>query len=112
MSAYPQPSTYVIATAQSLGANYTSPQIAKEQQQGIYVQAVVTGGTSPTGTWAIQSSADGSAASWNTVTSTSQSITGNGVTSWNLTGQNYKFFRVIYTFTSGSGSAAITANVL
>lgn len=94
----------------TMGADVTGPQVPKELQTGMYIQAVVTGGSSPTGDFKIQSSSD--ALTWTDVANSSQSITGDGSVSWNIGPAYYKFWRLVYTFTSGSGTLDVSYNMI
>jgi hypothetical protein len=87
---------------------------------GVAFQAVFTG--SPVGTISLQGSCDYGArnpqqaggnyqiVNWTDIANSSASVTGAGTVSWNFQGSFYKWIRVIYTASSGSGTISIRAN--
>lgn len=103
----------LIASSKSLGANYTSPAVNLEYIYGYSVQAIWTG--SPVGHIALQMSLDYRpanpslnlaevAGTWDEIDGSSADTTGINSFSWNVNTANYPFFRVKFTWTSGSGT--------
>lgn len=88
----------------SVGSTFTTPPIPLDLYNGFYIEATITAGSSPAGTFKLQSSASGGPTTYVDVTSTSQVVSGNGTVSWNVTGAQYRFVQVVYTRTSGSGT--------
>jgi hypothetical protein len=75
------------------------------------IQIVVSGGTSPTGSFILQGSNDntevpGNVVNWATVPNATIAITDNGTVFFNVTDAGYKWVRVFYDFTSGTGTAS------
>lgn len=85
---------------------------------GVAIQAVFTG--SPVGTIKLQGSCDPgtlniqiaptSVINWNDISDSSQAVSGSGIVDWNYNGAFFKWLRVVYTSTSGTGTLTITAN--
>lgn len=110
MSQASYPVQTVLKSGQSIAASYTSDTVPKVNYFGFYIQLVVTAGTSPTGTFQVQSSADG--LSWANVSNGSIAITDNGVYAYSTAAPtHYHYWRVVYTRTSGTGTLAITYNM-
>jgi len=91
-----------ITDAGSISANFTSDPWSVEDADKYCLQLVFTG-SSPTGTFALQGSVDGS--SWTTVTS--QAVTANGDILWESGLCAIPIIRVIYTRSSGTGTVTI-----
>lgn len=89
----------------SLGADFTSDTINTERNDLIGIQIVYSGGGSPTGTFILQASIDGS--TWSTVTGSSVAITTDGNTLYTITDICYRYLRVNYTRTSGTATINI-----
>lgn len=109
----------VLISAGDMSGNLTSIALLLDQDIGFAITAICTG--SPVGTFKLQGSTDHGAvvpntapavdsASWNDISGSSQSISASGNVTWNFNGVFYKWVRVIYTASSGSGSVTATAN--
>lgn len=85
-------------------ASFNAPTIAKEQQSIVFTQMVLAGATTPSGTLTLQCSADGTNWSTLSVNGTAQTIavSANGTFNFNIPTLASKFFRVAWTFTSGT----------
>jgi hypothetical protein len=105
---YPVSSTTYVVN-QAIGANYSAPQVPKEVYSGVFVQMVITGGTTPTGTLSFQVSADGISWSNLSVQGNAQTIavSNNGVFNFNEWSVVSRFWRVNWAFTSGTGSPVL-----
>lgn len=73
------------------------------------IQLIVSGGTAPTGSFTLEASNDATdnaanVSNWATVSSSSIGITDNGTVFWNVSDCGYKWVRVRYTRSSGSGT--------
>lgn len=67
------------------------------------VQAVWSAGSSPLGTLKLQASIDNS--NYVDISGTTVGVSGNtGSVIWNITNHSYKYLRLIYTRSSGSGT--------
>lgn len=102
--------------------NLVSSPVWLDQIYGIALQAVFTG--SPTGTVKLQGSVDqgpsnaaltsnpalASSITWNDISGSSQAVTGAGTVTWNFNGVFYKWVRVSYTASSGTGTLTVTIN--
>lgn len=77
------------------------------------ITAVVSGGTAPTGTFYVQASNDdyppekaSSVGNWVSLEDIEVAITDNGTFMWNVDGAGYKWVRLFYDFTSGTGTVS------
>lgn len=98
---------------QSLSSSYTSPPIPMDQKVGVNIQAIWT--STPVGTFKLQTSLSyqpgGSignsppvAGTWDDFPSSSQSSSGVNSCTWNISDAFFRWIRVVYTSTSGSGT--------
>jgi ABC-type phosphate transport system substrate-binding protein len=101
-----------ITSAQSMGASFTSESVLIDQIYGFSMQAVFTG--SPVGTFKLQASNDNINAkfpqdvtNWTDIADSSEAISDAGGITWNFNGAFYRWVRVVYTRSSGSGSCDI-----
>lgn len=99
-----------------------SPAIPVDQAWGYAVHAVWTG--TPTGTLKLQASCDAplltnqtssgvtTVTNWTDITSSSVAVAGAaGDYMWNVTTGSYRFFRLVYTNISGTGTLNALTNV-
>lgn len=108
----------VIIDAGDMSGDLTSSVISLDQVYGYSVQAVFTG--SPNGTLKLQCSDDPGSAeraplgsgvtNWTDITGATFSITGAGDATFNVNLAFYKWARLVYTRTSGSGSLTARCN--
>lgn len=98
-----------IVTNGNMIATITSSVVPLDNVQDFSIEGIWTG--SPNGSIIVQvsndmvnSSAAIAANSWVDYTNTSQTITTAGNFLWNFTNQNMKWLRVVYTFSSGTGT--------
>lgn len=91
-------------TAGNMAGNLTSDAEPLDSYYGSAIQAVYTG--SPVGTLKLQASIDGT--NYSDITASSQSITASGSFLWNITANFYRYVRVVWTATSGSGTLVCT----
>lgn len=96
----------ILSACDMSAATCTSSNVNLETLKGVGLQAVWTG--SPTGTIKLQGSNDN--ATFTDISNTSQA-TGGAASSyiWNLIDQHYRFVRLLYTKSSGTGALTITA---
>lgn len=87
-------------TAGDMAGSVTSSAEPLDYIYGFSIQAIYTG--SPVGTLTLEASNDNS--NWVTVTDSSYSVTSAGNYMWNFTVSNFKWVRVVYTRTSGTGT--------
>lgn len=111
-----------IITSGDMSGSLTSIGIDINQMFGYTVQAVWTG-SSPTGTFKLQISNDmvndymgssnpaANVTNWTDYSGSSQAITASGDFAWIVSDSNYKWVRLVYTRTSGTGTlnAILTA---
>jgi hypothetical protein len=105
----------VLLTNSSMGADFEAPPINVAAYIGISVQAIYTG--SPTGTLVIQASGavtnrpgDIDSSSW--VDIGNDPVTAAGSSLFNIRTPFYKWVRIVYRRTSGTGTVtSITANL-
>ncbi len=83
-----------------MSADIESESLLLDQIYGFSFQAIYTG--SPDGTLKLQASNDGE--TWDDVPSSSLIISAAGHTLYNVTDVFYKYVRVYFEFSSGSGS--------
>jgi len=95
--------------------------VSMEYQYGISIQAVISG--TAAGTLKLQGSNDfgnpseaagpvhgQNVVNWSDIADSSAPVTGTGTVTWNFQGVFYKWIRVVYTATSGTGTMNIRAN--
>lgn len=98
-----------IATSQSMGASFNSTPVDCSAVQLASIQGVWTGGGSPTGTFKVQVSNDqvndgASVTNWSDYPSSSIAITTDGDLIYNISNLGYRWVRLVYTRTSGTGT--------
>ena len=99
-----------ILVAADMSASFSSDPILLDQIYGFSFQAVFTG--SPNGTFKLQCSNDdvklsSEVSQWSDVGSTSQAISAAGDLFYNIDAAHYKWVRIVYTRSSGSGSCDV-----
>jgi hypothetical protein len=99
-----------IIVAADMSASFSSDPILLDQIYGFSFQAVFTG--SPNGTFKLQCSNDDvklpiEVSQWSDVGSTSQAISAAGDLFYNIDAAHYKWVRIVYTRSSGSGSCDV-----
>ena len=99
-----------IISAADMSSSFLSEPILLDQIYGYSFQAVFTG--SPNGTFKIQCSNDdvnssSSVVGWSDVGSSSQAISAAGDLFYNIDAAFYKWVRIVYTRSSGSGSCDV-----
>ena len=111
--------TYPLYSAASLGATVNSNGVHINGVGLASVQAVWTGGGSPNGTFTVEVSNDDVAkasgadeaanvTNWSTYPSSAIAITTDGDLSYNLANFGYRWVRIKYTRTSGTGTINAT----
>ncbi len=88
-------------------ANVITAPVAVEFYWGCAVRSTWTG-SALTGTVTLQASND--SATWDSVTNSTQNVSGPGGFMWNVMNVNYRYVRVSFTYTSGSGAIATLTN--
>lgn len=103
-----------VATSQTSSAYWL------KEVYGVAIQAVFTG--SPVGVISLEGSCDAGSQlpnepilgtgvnNWTTIADSPQNVTGAGSVTYNFTGVFYKWIRVVYTATSGTGNMTVTVN--
>ena len=97
-----------IITSGNMASNVTSSGIDILKMEQCSIQAVWSG-SSPTGAFKIQASNDivssaASVSTWSDLSDSSYSITADGDFMWALSPASYRFIRLVYTRTSGTGT--------
>ena len=117
-------SAITVAGAQtgSLAASFNSDPFRVSSMIAAAVQAVVSGSAALDGTLKLQASCDvgsygldgliaaSSIPNWTDITGTSQAITADGANMWNVDAIGFRWLRVAYTKTAGTGTLAISAS--
>lgn len=105
-----------------MSASFNSDPFAVIRMDQCALTATVSSASTLTGTLTVEccndegNNATGDASgvsgltNWVTIANTSQAITGNGSTTWNLSNMGYRWVRVAWTRSGGSGTLAIRAN--
>lgn len=105
---------FVVDSATSLGASANGTAIPVDKNQyGFSVQAVISGASSPVGTYKIQASIDAAATptNWSDVNNTTVAVSDNvNILHSFPADHNYRWVRTVYTRTSGSASMTTTFN--
>lgn len=103
--------TVNLIKTQSGAANVTSSAYQLGDQQTFSCEVVFSGGGGNlAGTLTLQASNDETGASnFITVSGSSQAVTSSASHMWNVTGAGYRWVRVFWNYTSGTGN--ITANL-
>ena len=101
-----------IVNAVSMATSVNSTVLDLDQYVGCSVQAVWSG--APDGSIKLQISNDiadsgSSVVNWDDYTGSSQTVLGAGSFSWNLTQANYRWLRVVYTRSAGTGALTVIA---
>lgn len=101
-------------------SNITSDVLYLDQMFGFAIQAEITG--APVGTLKLQGSCDPGSPSplnphngvgvihWTDIADSQQAVTGAGSVVWNFDGAFYKWVRIVYTATSGTGNITARNN--
>ncbi len=109
-----------IGSGTNAATSQTSAAVNLNYRYGIAIQAVFTG--APVGTASLQGSCDygnrnpiepaGSSevVNWTDIADSSSPVTGAGTASWNYQGSFYKWIRLVYTSSSGTGTISVRAN--
>ena len=105
-----------LSSAHSMDTSFNSNAQILDYSLGYSIQGIITG--SPVGTIKLQGSNDpvpadlsgATVANWTDIVDSAQSVTGAGSVMWNYNGSFYKWVRVVYTASTGSGS--ITLNLM
>ena len=109
-----------IGSSTDASINQQSEPVNLNYRYGVAIQAVFTG--SPVGMASLQGSCDYGATNnpqaggndqvvnWTDISGSVAVISGVGTASWNFQGSFYKWIRLIYTATSGSGTIIVRAN--
>lgn len=107
--------TWAGALTKSVAATATGDPFPVKNMTLVSVTLAVTGGTSPTGTFKLQGCNDagdaqtaGAAAiadlaNWADIANATSAITTNGVTSISVADLAFRWVRVVFTYTSGTG---------
>lgn len=96
-----------IISSASMTGNITSSVVDVTQDFFAGIQAVYTG--SPVGAIELQCSNDQT--TWTSITGSSNAVSGASNTYWNIKDISFPYLRVVYTFTSGTGSLTVKALV-
>lgn len=98
-------------SAQSMGASFQSVGVEVSEIDLLSIQAVWSGGGSPNGTFTLEVSNDdvaatdpGSVVNWSTYSGSSIAISDDGDLAYNVANMGYKWVRLAYARTSGTGT--------
>lgn len=91
---------YKIITNGNMSSNVTSPVVDLAKTDGYSIDAIWTG--SPVGTIKLQVTRDG--ITFFDYPSSSTAVSGSGSAMWEITTANYSQVRVVYVFSSGTGT--------
>lgn len=102
-----------LISAGSMGSSLNSSPMHLGEFNGYSCSAVVSSGSSPVGTLKLQVANDFSAtvSNWVDVAGSGIAITGDGANLWSVADAYYKWVRVVYTRTSGSGTLDVNCNI-
>lgn len=104
-----RPSNEAIVSAGDMSANINSSATLIEWVFGYSIQVVMSG--APVGSLKLQASNDFDAGrpmaapvNWTDIALTTQAVNGAGTAFYNIPDSMYRWVRLVYTFTSGTGS--------
>lgn len=109
-----------VGSGNNASVNQQSIGIDLNYRYGVSIQVVITG--NPIGTLSLQGSNDygtrnpnlpdigQGVVNWTDIDRSAIAVTGSGTAAWNFQGSFYKWVRMIYTATSGSGTLTARAN--
>lgn len=93
----------LVVSSTDLSSSMTSNGIFVERCTEYSIQLVFTG--TPVGEFKLQGSLDaGTPSNWTDITGSEESITEAGDILWNAQGVGYRWVRLVYTSTSGTGT--------
>lgn len=96
-----------VLSAGDMSASVNSDNVKLDQIYGFSFHAIFTG--APVGTFKLQASNDPSApTNWADIPDSEQPVVGSGDIFWNYNGAFYKWVRVVYSRTSGTGTCNVT----
>lgn len=110
----------ILLSAGDASGNLTSSPEQLTNMIGFAIQAVITG--TPVGIIKLQGSCDAGTVgansppigtgvtNWNDIADSSQAVSAAGIIDWNYNGAFFKWVRVVYTSTSGTGNITVTIN--
>jgi hypothetical protein len=114
------PGGELIGSGTDASVSQTSAAVNLNYRYGISIQAVITG--TAAGTLKLQGSDDfgsrnpiepagsNQVVNWSDIANSSAPVTGAGTASWNFQGSFYKWIRLVYTASSGTGTINVRAN--
>ncbi len=100
--------TVILLDTISAASDRTSGQFDLVDLLAYGVQVTFTG-SDVVGTLKLQCSMDN--ITWIDITGSSQSITASSNHLWNVTASGYRYFRAVWTYTSGTGNITIIAGI-
>ena len=96
----------LVLSGQSMAADFETEAIKIELTYGFSFQAIYTG--VPVGNFILQASNDlSNPTNWIDIPDSDQPIVGSGMIMWNYNGAFYRWVKVFYDATSGSGTCSI-----
>lgn len=101
-----------VDSATSLAASVDGTAIPVDKNyEGFTIAAVISSASSLNGTLKLQAAIDAAATptNWFDITAAT-TVTADGVTGWDINSVNYRWVRVVYTRTGGSGTMTTTFN--
>lgn len=109
---------FVIDSGTSLGASANGSAVSVDKNYGGFaIACVISSASSLNGTLKLQASLDAvtdssliASTSWADVPDSTVTVTTDGVTLYDVSDKNWKWVRVVYTRTGGSGSLTTTFN--
>lgn len=116
------PLTVAGAATGNLNASFNSDPFRVENMTWAAIQAVVSGSAALNGTLKIQASCDlgvdtnagpagiAGISNWVDITGTTQAIAADGANMFNLQDMGFRWFRLVYTRTAGTGTLSIIVN--
>jgi hypothetical protein len=99
------------AVSLASSANGTAVSVMK-QFEGFSLQAVISSASSLNGTLKLQAAIDSATTptNWADIGGTTAAVTADGVTMWSIGRHHFKWVRIVYTRTAGSGTMTTTIN--
>lgn len=104
---------FAVDSAVSLASSSNGSSVGiQTNYNGFSMQAVISGSSSLNGTLKLQAAIDSgdTPTNWADIAGTTAAVTADGVTMWNIGRHHFRWVRIVFTRTAGSGTMTTTFN--